>query len=69
MIDFDVIAYIAICFPFLSVWCLQMLVNLVKAVKNGIQGGDWQVPLIEFTGQFGLTLAAIIIGFWFLTRG
>lgn len=68
MIDFDVIAYIAICFPFLSVWCLQMLVNLVKAVKNGIQGGDWQVPLIEFTGQMALSIATIIIGFCFLTR-
>lgn len=68
MIDFDVIAWGMILFPIWGLWIVTMIGNLGKSIICGIKGQGWQRPLMEFSGQLGLTLATIIIGFWFLTR-
>ena len=52
----------------LSGWATRMLYNISKTMKLALMGEDWRFPAYELCGEVFATMAAVLGGFWIITR-
>ena len=52
----------------LSGWATRMLYNASKTMKLALKGEDWRFPAYELCGEVLGTMAAVLGGFWIITR-
>jgi hypothetical protein len=52
----------------LSLWLTRMIYNLGKTMKLALKGEDWRFPAYEFCGEVLGTMAAVLGGFFMITR-
>lgn len=52
----------------LSGWLTRMVYNISKTMKLALKGEDWRFPAYEFCGEVLGTMAAVLGGFWMITR-
>lgn len=52
----------------LSLWLTRMIYNIGKTMKLALKGEDWRFPAYELCGEVLGTMAAVLGGFWIITR-
>lgn len=52
----------------LSGWVTRMVYNISKTMKLALKGEDWRFPAYELCGEVLGTMAAVLGGFWIITR-
>lgn len=52
----------------LSCWGMRMIYNIGKTMKLALKGEDWRFPAYEFCGEVLGTMAAVLGGFFMITR-
>ena len=52
----------------LSCWSTRMIYNIGKTMKLALKGEDWRFPAYEFCGEVLGTMAAVLGGFFMITR-
>ena len=52
----------------LSLWLTRMIYNIGKTMKLALKGEDWRFPAYEFCGEVLCTMAAVLGGFFMITR-
>lgn len=52
----------------LSGWTTRMIYNVSKTMKLALKGEDWRYPAYEFCGEALGTMAAVLGGFFMITR-
>lgn len=52
----------------LSLWLTRMIYNIGKTIKLALKGEDWRFPAYEFCGEVLGTMAAVLGGFFMITR-
>ena len=52
----------------LSLWLTRMIYNIGKTMKLALKGEDWRFPAYELCGEVLGTMAAVLGGFFVITR-
>ena len=52
----------------LSCYATRMICNVTKTAKLALKGEDWRFPAYEFCGEVLGTMAAVLGGFFMITR-
>ena len=52
----------------ISGWTTRMIYNIGKTMKLALKGEDWRFPAYEFCGEVLGTMAAVLGGFFVITR-
>ena len=52
----------------ISGWTTRMIYNISKTMKLALNGEDWRFPAYEFCGEVLGTMAAVLGGFFVITR-
>lgn len=52
----------------LDAWAVSMMADAGRAIRLCASGKDWRMPAYELCGKVGLTIFAVLAGFWMITR-